>query len=172
CNTVTRFSLQCMFTRPEGTIEHPASRKPILMEKSVFSVFKKLGFTLDLFATQGELSFYHYIQSDFYKFRETFAAAQFNLGMPLYDMLLVPDLKQSIINHPKGKHIIVLHTMGSHYLYATRYPRSFARFKPECLSKISFCTNEQLINAYDNTIVYMDAFIKQTIDQLRDKKAI
>ena len=34
------------------------------------------------------------------------------------------------------------------------------------------CTKAQLINAFDNTVLYTDSFISNVIDQVRDKKAI
>lgn len=85
-------------------------------------------------------------------------------------MLLVEELQNSLQKHPNGKHLVVLHTSGSHYLYTQRYPRSYAKFKPECMGVDDSCTKEQLMNSYDNSILYTDNMIKSVIDQVRDKK--
>ena len=45
-------------------------------------------------------------------------------------MLLVDEMKESLARYPKGKHLVILHTKGSHYLYSQRYPRSYARYQP------------------------------------------
>ncbi|VTR59902.1 Phosphoethanolamine transferase eptB [Serratia fonticola] len=87
-------------------------------------------------------------------------------------MLLVDEMKESLARHPDGKHLVILHTKGSHYLYSQRYPRSFARYQPECMGVDEFCSKERLINAYDNSVLYTDTFIDSVIDQVRDKKAI
>nr|MBA2817639.1 Phosphoethanolamine transferase EptB [Candidatus Pantoea persica] len=87
-------------------------------------------------------------------------------------MLLVPELKASLDRYPHGKHLVVLHTKGSHYLYSQRYPRSFARYQPECMGADDTCSKAQLINAYDNSILYVDTMLDSVLDQLRDKKAL
>ncbi|EEL8463883.1 sulfatase-like hydrolase/transferase, partial [Salmonella enterica subsp. enterica serovar Montevideo] len=74
--------------------------------------------------------------------------------------------------NPEGKHLIILHTKGSHFNYTQRYPRSYAQWKPECIGVDSGCTKAQMINSYDNSVTYVDHFITSVFDQLRDKKAI
>ncbi len=71
-----------------------------------------------------------------------------------------------------GKHLIILHTKGSHFNYTQRYPRSFAQWKPECVGVDNKCSKAELINSYDNSVTYVDHFIVSVLDQLRDKKAI
>jgi KDO II ethanolaminephosphotransferase len=53
--------------------------------------------------------------------------------------------------------MIILHTKGSHFNYTQRYPRSFAKWTPECVDKD--CTKAQLINSYDNSVTYVDHFM-------------
>ena len=54
--------------------------------------------------------------------------------------------------------VLVLHQMGSHGpAYFKRSPPAFKRFLPECTSNVlQDCAREQIVNAYDNTIVYTD----------------
>ena len=65
--------------------------------------------------------------------------------------------------------IIILHTMGSHGpTYYKRYPNSFKKFTPACeTADIQDCTQEQIINTYDNTIVYTDHIISSVINILK-----
>ena len=61
--------------------------------------------------------------------------------------------------------VIVLHQKGSHGpAYWKRYPSQFERFGPVCQSTmLSDCTNESIVAAYDNTVVYTDYVIDQAI---------
>ncbi|MDR0770473.1 MAG: phosphoethanolamine--lipid A transferase [Burkholderiales bacterium] len=74
-----------------------------------------------------------------------------------------------IIAGLKEDTVIVLHTMGSHGpTYYERYPDSFRKFTPTCdTANIQNCTQEQVINTYDNTILYTDYIISSVIDMLK-----
>jgi len=65
--------------------------------------------------------------------------------------------------------VLVLHQIGSHGpAYYLRYPETFRRFKPDCRSaEFSDCTREEIVNAYDNTIVYTDHILAGVIDRLQ-----
>ncbi len=74
----------------------------------------------------------------------------------------------------KGKEgIVFLHLIGSHGpTYYKRYPESFARFKPDCrTSDLQKCSDAQIVNSYDNTILFTDYVISKIVDDLkmRDK---
>ena len=46
--------------------------------------------------------------------------------------------------------------------------QSFEKFKPVCNSvELAKCTTEELINAYDNTIVYTDYMLSNLIESLK-----
>ncbi|MBT1075065.1 sulfatase-like hydrolase/transferase [Geobacter grbiciae] len=112
-DTSTKLSLRTMFVRDGGYDQ----RTMLPREENIFSVLKSLGFSSELFAMQGEVWFYNSVNSDFYKIREVIASEKNNTGKPLDDMLLIPELEQSVNRHPKGKHLIILHTKGQHHLY-------------------------------------------------------
>ncbi|MEC5320646.1 kdo(2)-lipid A phosphoethanolamine 7''-transferase [Brenneria populi subsp. brevivirga] len=169
CDTSTKLSMRCMFVREGGTEDNP---QRTLKEQNVFAVLKELGFTSELFAMQSEVWFYNSIEADNYSFREMIASEKSNDGKSVDDMLLVDEVQESLARYPKGKHLIVLHTKGSHYLYSMRYPRSYARYQPECMGVDASCSREQLINAFDNSVLYTDSFISNVINQVRDKKAL
>ncbi|MGK3144000.1 kdo(2)-lipid A phosphoethanolamine 7''-transferase [Pantoea sp. C2G6] len=169
CDTATKLSLRCMFVREGGTMDNPGRT---LKEQNVFAVLKELGFTSELFAMQSEVWFYDNINANNFAFREQIGSEERNRGKAVDDMLLVPEMKASLDRFPKGKHLVVLHTKGSHYLYSQRYPRSFAKYQPECMGVDETCSKAQLINAYDNSVLYVDSMLDSVLDQLRDKKAI
>ncbi|WP_114192914.1 kdo(2)-lipid A phosphoethanolamine 7''-transferase [Edaphovirga cremea] len=169
CDTATKLSLRCMFVR-EGGVENNPQRT--LKEQNIFAVLKSLGFSSELFAMQSEVWFYNNTNADNFSFREIIASEKRNDGKSVDDMLLVNELQESLKNYPDGKHLVVLHTKGSHYLYSQRYPREYARYTPECMGIDESCTKSQLINAFDNSVLYTDTFIDNVIDQVRDKKAL
>ena len=173
CNTVTKLSLDCMFVREGGVEEKGIPIQQFVHEQNLFKTLKKLGFSIDLFAMQAETRFYNKVGADSYKIREEICAeASQQEDAVIDDYLLVEQTSRSIDRHPKGRHVVLLHTKGSHFLYTNRYPRSFAKFRPECASIDSNCSKEQLYNSYDNTILYTDYLLDSLIDVLRDKKAL
>jgi lipid A ethanolaminephosphotransferase len=63
---------------------------------------------------------------------------------------------------------IVMHQQGSHGpYYSQQVPDDLALFVPTCeTSQLQDCSREEIVNAYDNTILYTDLFIAQTIERL------
>lgn len=171
CNTSTKLSLQCMFVRPSAVVDH-GLQAPEVLEQPVFSVFKKLGFSIDLFAMQSEVWFYNSVLADFYKIREVIAADPKYAGKASLDGFLLDELAGALVQRPKGKRVIILHTKGSHFLYTARYPRSFAKYQPECAGIDAQCTQQQLINSYDNSILYLDDFLTRLTGLLSQQKAL
>lgn len=169
CDTSTKLSLRCMFVRMGGAADNP---ERTLKEMNVFSLLKNQGFSSDLYSMQSEAWFYNKTKADDYSLRESIASEKRNAGKPIDDMLLIDEMKDSIGRHPQGKHLIILHTKGSHYLYSDRYPRNFARYQPECMGIDDSCSTDEMINAYDNTLLYTDNFLEQVLNQMRDKNAI
>ncbi|WP_142503140.1 kdo(2)-lipid A phosphoethanolamine 7''-transferase [Klebsiella sp. 2680] len=169
CDTATKLSLRCMFVRQGGAEDNP---QRTLKEQNVFAVLHQLGFTGDLYAMQSEMWFYSNTMANNIAYREQIGAEPRNRGKSVDDMLLVDELQRGLVNNSGGKHLIILHTKGSHFNYTQRYPRSFARWQPECVGLDNTCSKEELINSYDNSVTYVDHFIVSVLDQLRDKKAI
>ena len=76
---------------------------------------------------------------------------------------------QAYIDSKTGDILIVLHQMGSHGpAYSRRYPPEFEKFTPACQSgELADCSQEEIINAYDNTILYTDYFLSKVIALLK-----
>jgi lipid A ethanolaminephosphotransferase len=64
--------------------------------------------------------------------------------------------------------VLVLHQIGSHGpSYYLRYPEGMAGFSPACMrAELTECSPEELTAAYDNTILYTDWVMAQSIDIL------
>ena len=62
--------------------------------------------------------------------------------------------------------LIVLHAQGSHGpKYYQRYPDAFKKFLPTCdTADMQECSREQIVNSYDNTILYTDFVLSSVID--------
>ncbi|CAM8678475.1 phosphoethanolamine transferase EptA [Kluyvera sp. M-M157-B] len=88
-----------------------------------------------------------------------------------YDEVLFHDLEKTI-DSLQGDGVIVLHTIGSHGpTYYNRYPPQFRRFMPTCdTSEIQSCSQEQLKNTYDNTILYIDYIVDKAIKLLQSRQ--
>ena len=76
-------------------------------------------------------------------------------------------MAQDFISEGVKKQLIVLHTYGSHYNYAARYPQEMAYFKPDS----PYTPNKEFLpklkNAYDNTIRYTDKVLYDIINMLK-----
>jgi lipid A ethanolaminephosphotransferase len=85
-----------------------------------------------------------------------------------YDEKLLDDM-QPYIENTQVDTLIVLHTLGSHGpAYHRRFPEKFAKFTPYCTSSTpQTCSDLEVSNAYDNTILYTDYILSQLIQYLK-----
>jgi lipid A ethanolaminephosphotransferase len=85
-----------------------------------------------------------------------------------FDELLVENLRGEL-GAKADDRVVVLHTKGSHGpAYYERYPDAFARFKPACTTnELQRCPRAQIVNAYDNTILYTDHIVASAIRALQ-----
>jgi lipid A ethanolaminephosphotransferase len=65
--------------------------------------------------------------------------------------------------------VLLLHQMGSHGpAYFRRTSPELSRFQPSCMTeRIETCSAEQIVNAYDNSILYTDYVLAGLIDRLQ-----
>lgn len=84
------------------------------------------------------------------------------------DGLLLESFARYLADAPLQDRVIVLHQAGSHGpAYYRRYPKAFERFTPTCNSNaLQSCTQQQVINTYDNTIAYTDHIVASMINTL------
>ncbi len=80
-----------------------------------------------------------------------------------YDGELLGAFRELLGKHAPGERMFfVLHTKGSHWRYARRYPAQFARFESP-----SGNNREQLVGAYDSSVLYTDWLLAEIIATLR-----
>ncbi|WP_195432596.1 phosphoethanolamine transferase [Morganella morganii] len=135
-------------------------------EKSLISAYKEAGFEtwyvsylskshigdneINLIANEAD----HYIQSD-----------------------VNTDTLKEILNNASSKKLIVYKTVGSHYLYHTRYPDEYDVFKPSFTEK-TYTTpqlkdKEKLENSYANSILYtIDKQVSEFINVLKEEHGL
>lgn len=69
--------------------------------------------------------------------------------------------------------LIVIHTIGSHWWYNVHFSDEYERFKPVMQSRIlSNCDSMEVINSYDNTVLYTDYVVSEIIRPLQNRNAI
>ncbi|MDU4250743.1 phosphoethanolamine--lipid A transferase [Pseudomonas sp.] len=92
-------------------------------------------------------------------------------GRNCLDEALLQNL-QAYIDGLKDNAIIVLHADGSHGPeYYERYPKSLERFTPVCrTNQLGSCSTEELVNVYDNTILYTDFFLSKVVELLKQNQ--
>lgn len=92
-----------------------------------------------------------------------------------FDSILIDALKNQLAMYsatPKDA-IIVLHLLGSHGpTYYQRYPKELKKFTPTCdTSDLAKCSSEEIINTYDNTVLYTDYLISEFIAELEKNES-
>lgn len=80
-------------------------------------------------------------------------------GSRHFDMELAGSLADVINTTGSRKLFVVLHTYGSHFNYKERYPEGYGKYLPDDASEAEAVNRAQLINAYDNSIRYVDAVL-------------
>ena len=94
-------------------------------------------------------------------------------GQECFDEVLVESLQQQLKKISRDT-VIVLHQKGSHGpAYYKRYPKTFAVFQPECqTAELQKCTQPEIINSFDNTILYTDYVLDQVVALLKQQQGI
>ena len=141
-------------------------------EQSFVTIFKDAGFRTTWIANQESVATYAYFMNEC----DTLIYVNGDKSVYTFDKWLDEDILPHLENelqddNPTQLHI--LHSIGSHWWYNSHYTDEFERYTPVIKSRVvSSNTQEEMINSYDNTILYTDYFIKETIDLIRDKKSI
>ncbi|VXC10840.1 phosphoethanolamine transferase [Massilia sp. 9I] len=157
------------------------SRKPAMQslkdgfsEKSFLSAFKEAGFKT--FWISNQVSFGKF-DTPVSVFAQEADEVQFlNLGgfsgASNLDAVLLEPLRRAI-DDPSHKVLVVLHTLGSHWNYAHRYPPEFDRWQPslKSIAKPDYTNpriEPQMNNSYDSAILYTDWFLSRVIGELKE----
>ncbi len=166
CGTSTAYSLPCMFSRLS---KKEFSSKKGRMHENILDVLAHTGSIDILWRDNNSNSKGVALRVPY----EDFSLPSKNpvcSETECRDEGMLAGLDHYIENH-KGKDIlIVLHQMGNHGpAYFKRYPTAFEKFLPVCKSKqLEECSREEIINAYDNALLYTDYFLSRTINFLKE----
>jgi lipid A ethanolaminephosphotransferase len=78
------------------------------------------------------------------------------------------DERLRALHNGRGTQLLVLHMLGNHGpSYFRRYPPAFERFTPVCRNDdLGRCTREEIVNAYDNALLYTDHVLATLIGTL------
>ncbi|QTD37792.1 phosphoethanolamine transferase [Polaribacter batillariae] len=144
-------------------------------EPAIINAFKEVGFKTYWLSNQpygtGSPFILYSSLADSYKNIST------SLDAANFDEKLIPVLEEVLSDsHPKK--LIILHTIGSHFRYNYRYPKKFHIFKPTLQKGLSIETTnsisnkKEIVNSYDNSILYTDFVLSKIIKKLKEKNAV
>lgn len=167
-SAATRSSIPMLLTRKPAT--HVYSYD--FAEKSVISAFKEAGFATYWLSTQQKFGTHDTSTSVYAKEAdEVIFLNKTNYShQGETDEVILPEFNK-ILNNAVNKKLIVIHTLGSHFDYSHRYPPSFDKFKPSLNDIKSYSLQDrrykqQIINSYDNSILYTDYVINELINSM------
>ncbi len=137
---------------------------------SFISCFKHCGFRTSWISNQD----YGHTYVTFIKETDTIIFPNADKSVYVYskwlDEELIPPM-QSIMTTPKN--LVILHTIGSHWYYNNHVSDDLSLFQPVTDNRVvSNNTLEQIINSYDNTVLYLDFFLDSLYHTLSDKTAL
>jgi glucan phosphoethanolaminetransferase (alkaline phosphatase superfamily) len=165
--TYTNPSVAHMLTRSDSVNKNRAQT-----ETSFIPIFKSVGFFTAWIANQDAANTY----VEFMNECDTLIYANPDKSVYSYSKWIDGDLLpiyQKILNRSEKNKLIILHTIGSHWYYNNHYTKDFEFFMPITKSKIiSQNSHEEIINSYDNSVLYTDAFIDKIISKLQNINAI
>lgn len=124
--------------------------------KSLITAFKEAGFHTTFISNQAPNR--SYTERFSYEADTTIYLPSGPSGRD-YDGKMIARVEDCLQDTASGRRLIVLHGYGSHFKYSERYPEEYAVFLPDRCKSASFSNRPTLINAYDNSIVYTDAWL-------------
>ncbi len=142
-------------------------------EESVLDIFKRAGFETTWLANQVPDYTYAGLAKKCDHYHNLSERSNSYSDKLLTDQNILNTLDSYLEFESNSKKLIVLHSMGSHWYYNYRCPEEMRKFKPITNSR-SFSNNsaDQMINSYDNSVVFTDYFIDNIITKLEGKNAI
>jgi len=167
CGTSPEVSLPCLFS-PEGLRLQLASR-PAASE-SLLHVMQHAG--VDVLWRDNRSSCRGVCDGLPQQHVTLDADPQLCDGTRCLDEVLLQGLAQRL-DAARGPMLLVLRPQANlGPAYFRHYPEAFRRFKPTCDStELSACSREQVVNAYDNGLLYLDHVLAQLIALLKARSA-
>ena len=159
CGTSTEVSVPCMLS-PFGRADYDESR--IRRHESLPQLLSRAGLRVFWFDNQSGCKG----ACRGLEFRDLRGAKVPGIcaGGYCHDEILLEELKR-VVREATGDTVVLLHMMGNHGpAYFRRYPPELKRFVPACERlELRDCSREEIVNAYDNAILYTDRVLASTI---------
>jgi lipid A ethanolaminephosphotransferase len=154
CGTSTEVSVPCMFS-PYGRENYDERR--IRNSEGLLDVLVHAGYTVKWLDNQSGCKGVCKGTGITYEKMDSKQAPELCDTSECRDEILTRRLADELAQ-VKGNTVFVLHMMGNHGpAYFKRYPAEFRRFLPDCeTGELRDCTREQVVNSYDNAILYTD----------------
>jgi len=165
CGTSTAVSVPCLFSIQDRAAYDGWQAKN---SENVLDVMHRIGF--DVLWRDNNSGCKGVCDRITNQTKEIFANAESCNDKTCFDEAMLTDL-DSYLNSNNKPALVVLHQHGSHGpAYSKRYPKAFETYTPVCESSdLSSCSQQSIINSYDNSILYTDYFLSKTIDYLNSK---
>lgn len=163
CGTATALSVPCLFSRFD---RHSYNARMAHNQDNLLDILKRAG--IDVLWRENDGADKGVPQRVKMENIDRDSVHPLCNGSSCLDMALLNDFDKQV-HQLQGNRFVVLHMIGSHGpTYFQRYPKDQAFFTPDCnRSDIENCTQQQIINTYDNTIRYTDYVMAQTIARLK-----
>jgi lipid A ethanolaminephosphotransferase len=165
CGTSTEVSVPCMFS-PYGRVDYDERR--IRHSEGLLNVLARAGYAVKWIDNQSGCK--GVCQGAGIEYRRIDPKSKSDLctGDECLDGILVRELESELQAVGRDT-VIVLHMMGNHGpAYFRRYPAEFRRFMPDCATaELRKCMRAEVVNAYDNAILYTDHVLASLIRALK-----
>jgi lipid A ethanolaminephosphotransferase len=157
CGTSTEVSVPCMFS-PYGRANYDERR--IRNSEGLLDILARAGYAVKWLDNQSGCK--GVCKGAGIEFEKTCKAGE------CHDEVLVSRLAVEL-SQVESNTVFVLHMIGNHGpAYFRRYPAEFRRFLPDCeTAELRDCTRQQVVNAYDNAILYTDHVLASIIGTLK-----
>jgi lipid A ethanolaminephosphotransferase len=162
CGTSTEVSLPCMFS-PYGRRQYDEDK--ILSHESLLQVLGRAG--IHVLWRDNQSGCKGVCDAPTEQRLDHAAVKDLCAGGQCMDEVLLHGMDQ-IVRDTKGNLFVVMHQLGSHGpAYFKRYPTEFKRFTPACETEdLRLCSQTEIVNAYDNSLLYTDFVLGRVIDFL------
>ncbi len=169
CGTSTEVSVPCMFS-PFGRADYDETR--IRGSEGLLDVLARAGYAVKWIDNQSGCKGVCKGAGVEFRKADPVAAPDLCSGGECLDGILVHELASDLeaVNRDT---VIVLHMMGNHGpAYFKRYPPEFRRFTPDCATaELRKCSRDEVVNSYDNAILYTDHVIASVVRELEGRSA-
>jgi len=167
CGSSTEVSLPCMFS-PYGRARYDKSR--IEHSESLLHVLEHAG--ISTLWRDNQTGCKGVCEGLAFESFEHAKDADVCTAAGCLDEVMLRGLGDELDRRP-GDRVVVLHQLGNHGpSYYLRYPQRLQRYTPACQNaELGRCTRPEIVNAYDNAVLYTDEFIARTIHFLQAQSA-